>query len=165
MGQVRHLSQARSRAPSERAQARPKYELRARRLAGSDMEVEIWQLPSPATPHIRQQTYIAGLRGRNLALIEHRLLRRLKAHRIDLADAPAIDTMRTPVDEDLAINLGLLFRALAPMRNREHMAAVAAGIEAMPKEEAGYWLGMTMHRKFPRRVLMALRFLLIDPKA
>ena len=51
------------------------------------------------------------------------------------------------------------------MRNREHMAAVAAGIEAMPKEEAGYWLGMAMHRKFPRRVLMALRFLLIDPKA
>lgn len=165
MGQVTSLTQARLRGPSERAQARPRYELRARQLAGADMEVEIWQLPSPVTPHIRQQTYIAGLHGRNLALIEHRLLRRLKAHRIDLADAPAIDMMRTPVDEDLAINLGLLFRALAPMRNREHMAAVAAGIEAMPREEAGYWLGMTMHRKFPRRVLMALRFLLIDPKA
>jgi hypothetical protein len=165
MGQVTHLSHARMRAPAERAQARPSYELRARRLSGSDIEVEIWQLPSPATPHIRQQTYIAGLRGRNLALIEHRLLRRLKAHRIDLADIPAIDALRTPVDEDLAINLGLLFRALAPMRNREHMVSVAAGIEAMPKEEAGYWLGMTMHRKFPRRVLMALRFLLIDPRA
>jgi len=25
-------------------------------------------------------------------------------------------------------------------------------------------LGMAMHRKFPRRVLMALRFLLIEPK-
>ena len=49
------------------------------------------------------------------------------------------------------------------MRNREHMVAVAAGIEAMPKEEAAYWLGMAMHRKYPRRVLMALRFLLIDP--
>lgn len=165
MTQVAHLSRDRSRAPSERAQARPRYELRARRLVGADMQVEIWQLPSPATPHVRQQTYIAGLRGRNLALIEHRLLRRLKAHRIDLAGAPAIDMMRAQVDEDLAINLGLLFRALAPMRNREHMAAVAAGIEAMSKEEAGYWLGMTMHRKFPRRVLMALRFLLIEPKA
>jgi hypothetical protein len=51
------------------------------------------------------------------------------------------------------------------MRNREHMAAVAAGIEAMTKEEAGYWLGMAMHRKHPRRVLMALRFLLIEPNA
>ena len=39
------------------------------------------------------------------------------------------------------------------------------GIEAMTKEEAGYWLGMAMHRKYPRRVLMALRFLLIDPNA
>ena len=53
---------------------------------------------------------------------EHRLLRRLKAHRIDLADVPPIDLLRLPVDEDLASNLGLLFRALAPMRNREHMA-------------------------------------------
>jgi hypothetical protein len=33
----------------------------------------------------------------------------------------------------------------------------------MPKEEAAYWLGMAMHRKYPRRVLMALRFLLIEP--
>ena len=44
------------------------------------------------------------------------------------------------------------------MRNRDHMAAVAAGIEVMTKDEAGYWLGMAMHRKHPRRVLMALRF-------
>ena len=50
------------------------------------------------------------------------------------------------------------------MRHREHIAAVAEGIEAMSKEEAGYWLGMAMHRKHPRRVLMALRFLLIEPK-
>jgi len=100
MEPVTHLSHARSRAPSERAQARPKYALRARRLAGAGMEVQIGQLPSTAAPHIRQ-----------------------------------------------------------------HMAAVAAGIEAMPGEQAGYWLGMTMHCKFPRRVLMALRCLLIDPKA
>jgi len=71
--------------------------------------------------------------------------------------------LRVPIDEELAISLGLLFRALAPMRNRNHMAAVAAGIEIMTKEEAGYWLGMAMHRKHPRRVLRALRFLLIDP--
>jgi hypothetical protein len=45
------------------------------------------------------------------------------------------------------------------------LAAVVAGIEAMAKEEAGYRLGMTMLRKFPRRALMALRFPPIDPKA
>jgi predicted component of type VI protein secretion system len=149
--------------PVRVASALPHYELRAKRELGSDMSLEIWQLPASATPHIKQPAYVAGLHGRNLSLVEHRLLRRLKALRIHLTDLPAIDALRVPIDEELAINLGLLFRALAPMRNRENMAAVAAGIEAMSREEAGYWLGMAMHRKHPRRVLMALRFLLIDP--
>jgi hypothetical protein len=30
-------------------------------------------------------------------------------------------------------------------------------------EEASYWLGTAIHRPKPRRVLMALRFMLIDP--
>lgn len=68
------------------------------------------------------------------------------------------------ISEDLALNLGLLFRVLAPMRSREAMRAVADGVEAMGREEAAYWLGMTMHRKNPRRVLSALRFLLTEPK-
>lgn len=57
-----------------------------------------------------------------------------------------------------------LFRTLAPMRNRDAMREVAEGIEAMGREEASYWLGMAMHRRHPRRVLTALRFLLTDPK-
>ena len=52
---------------------------------------------------------------------------------------------------------------LAPMRNRDNMRLVADGIEAMGKEEAGYWLGMSVHRKNPRRVLTALRILLTAP--
>ena len=149
--------------PHKVPSALPHYELRAKRESGSDMTLEIWQLPASATPHIKQPIYVAGLHGRNLSLVEHRLLRRLKVLRINLNDLPTIDALRVSIDEALAINLGLLFRALAPMRNREHMAAVAAGIEAMSKEEAGYWLGMAMHRKYPRRVLMSLRFLLIEP--
>lgn len=149
--------------PRKATSALPHYELRAKRQRGSDMALEIWQLPASATPHIKQPAYVAGLHGRNLSLVEHRLLRRLKVVRIDLNDLPAIDALRVPINEELAINLGLLFRVLAPMRNREHMAAVAAGIEVMTREEAGYWLGMAMHRKHPRRVLMALRFLLIEP--
>lgn len=149
--------------PRTAASALPSYEMRARRQRGADTALEIWQLPASATPHVKQPIYVAGLHGRNLSLVEHRLLRRLKAMRINLNDLPAIDALRVPIDEELAINLGLLFRTLAPMRNRDHMAAVAAGIEAMAKEEAGYWLGMAMHRKHPRRVLMALRFLLIEP--
>ena len=59
--------------------------------------------------------------------------------------------------------MGLIFRILAPMRNRDNMRMCAEGIEAMSKEEASYWLGMAMHRKNPGRVLMALRCLLTDP--
>jgi hypothetical protein len=44
------------------------------------------------------------------------------------------------------------------------MRAVAEGIDAMAREEAAYWLGMAMHRRYPRRVLMALRCLLVEPR-
>jgi hypothetical protein len=158
------MRHARPRPPHSLPLALPRYELRARRRGAGDDEVEIWQLPAPATPHVKAPVYLAGLHGRNLALVEHRLLRRLKAHSIELVGLAQDDLRRFVVAEELAINLGLLFRALAPMRNRHHLQAVAAGIEAMPKEEAAYWLGMAMHRKNPRRVLMALRFLLIEPR-
>ena len=65
--------------------------------------------------------------------------------------------------EDPALMLGLLSRTLAPMRNRDRLREAAAGIEAMGHEEASYWIGMAMHRKNPRRVLMALRMLLTMP--
>ena len=63
----------------------------------------------------------------------------------------------------MALTLGLLFRALAPMRSRDRIRTVAEGIEAMEREEAAYWLGMAMYRRRPRRVLSALRMLLTDP--
>ena len=69
------------------------------------------------------------------------------------------------LSEDFALTLGLLFRALAPMRNRGNMRMVAESIVAMQREEAAYWLGMAMHRKRPRRVLAALRMLLTEPRA
>ena len=68
------------------------------------------------------------------------------------------------LNEDLALTLGLLFRALAPMRNRDNMRAVTEGIKAMEGEEIAYGLGMAMHRKNPRRVLKALRVLLTEAK-
>ena len=46
------------------------------------------------------------------------------------------------------------------MRNLDRIRLVEEGIEAMSREEAGYWLGMSMHRKNPRRVLAALRILM-----
>ncbi len=142
----------------------PQYELRARQIPAIGLDLEVWQVPSASTPNITTPIRIAGLGGRNLALIEHRILRRLGKADINLGGISLAGAKSFPLDEDLSLNLGLLFRMLAPMRNRDHMRAVTEGIEAMAREEASYWLGMAMHRKYPRRVLMALRILLTEPK-
>lgn len=138
----------------------PVYEVRARRHGPGDTEIEVWQLPSPASPHVTSPVRIAGLRGRNLELVEHRVLRRLSQAGVKLTGRESDRKEGHRLTEDLALSLGLLFRTLAPMRSRENIRAVTEGIEAMGREEAAYWLGMAMHRKNPRRVLTALRFLL-----
>ena len=141
----------------------PRYELRIRSHAAADTEYEIWQLPAPATPHVSVPVRIAGLRGRNLELIEHRVLRRLIRVGIRPGRSASRKKLGYALEEDAALTLGLLFRALAPMRSRDNMRSVAEGIEAMEREEAAYWLGMAMHRRHPRRVLTALRVLLTAP--
>ena len=143
----------------------PRYELRVRRHGPADAEYEIWQMPATATPQVRSALRIAGLRGRNLELIEHRVRKRLARAGIRLGRSAGATQRGYALNEDLALNLGLLFRALAPMKSRNNMRAVAEGIEAMGREEAAYWLGMAMHRKNPRRVLRALRTLLPEPQA
>ncbi|TAK25716.1 MAG: hypothetical protein EPO40_21960 [Myxococcaceae bacterium] len=143
----------------------PRYELRIQAHGIGDLELEVWQIPSSATPELKHPQRVAGLRGRNLALIETRLLRRLKRAGVEVAGIARGGSRSRAIDEDLALNVGLLFRVLAPMRDRSNMAACAEGIEAMSREEAAYWLGMAMHRKNPRRVLTALRYLLTEPKA
>jgi hypothetical protein len=141
----------------------PKYELRVRYFGPSDTQLDVWQLPSPASPQITRPTRVAGLRGRNLELVEHRVLKRLTRAGVQLGARRVEPTTGYAITEELALMLGLLFRALAPMRSRDYMRAVAEGIEAMGQEEAAYWLGMAMHRKNPRRVLTALRYLLTEP--
>lgn len=142
----------------------PRYELRVRSYGPVGVEYEIWQIPTSATPQVTSSVRVAGLRGRNFELVEHRILRRLS--QFGIKPGRSTDTMKRGyvVTEDLALTLGLLFRALAPMRSRDNMRAVTEGIESMGREEAGYWLGMAMHRKNPRRVLKALRVLLTEPK-
>ena len=122
-------------------------------------------MPATATPQVTSPLRVAGLRGRNLDLVEHRVLKRLRQSGIRPARGADARKRGYALTEDLALTLGLLFRALAPMRCRDNMRAVAEGIEAMGYEEAAYWLGLAMHRKQPRRVLAALRFLLTDPRS
>ena len=141
----------------------PQYELRVRNHGPGDAEYEVWQMPASSTPQLKSAVRIAGLRGRNLELVEHRVLKRLSQFGIKLGTGSDKKRRGYNLSEDIALMLGLLFRSLAPMRNRDNMRAVSEGIEAMGREEAAYWLGMAIHRKNPRRVLMALRFLLTSP--
>ena len=151
---------ARVPAP-EPASSVPSFEVRITRHGASDSEVQVWQLPSAASPQVAAPARVAGLRGRNLDLVEHRVLKLLR--QAGGGFSPHRErTEARPLPEDDALRLGLLLRTLAPMRSRDNIRAVAEGIDAMGREEAGYWLGMAMHRRNPRRVLTALRFLLTD---
>ena len=149
----------------ETPESAPRYELRVRRHGPADAEYEIRQMPAAAThpPRLTSALRVAGLRGRNLDLVEHRVLKRLSQSGIKLGRGVDAGRRGYPLSEDLALTLGLIFRARAPMRSRDNMRAVAEGIEAMEREETAYWLGMAMHRKHPRRVLTALRVLLTEP--
>jgi hypothetical protein len=140
----------------------PLFEVRMVRHGVSDTEVEVWQLPSAASPQVTAPVRLAGLRGRNLDLIEHRVLKLLRQAGLTFGPM-SVRKEAYILGEDDALRLGLLFRTLAPMRSRDNVRAVTEGIEAMGREEASYWLGMAMHRKNPRRVLAALRSLLTDP--
>ena len=131
----------------ETPESAPRYELRVRRRGPTDIEYEIWQMPATATPHVTAAQRVAGLRGRNLELVEHRVLKRLSQSGIKLGRIAGAKKRGYTLNEDLALTLGLLFRTLAPMRNRDNMRAVTEGIEAMEGEETAYWLGMAMHRK------------------
>lgn len=144
--------------------ALPRYELRVNQRGAGDGELEVWQLPSPATPRLTAPIRVAGLHGRNLEMVETRVIKRLKAAGVPYEPATLRFARHSPLPEELALTLGLLFRALAPMHSRDNLRAVIDGIEAMGKEEASYWLGMAMHRENPRRVLSALRMLLTHPR-
>lgn len=138
----------------------PQYELRLKVARMGSYELQIWQLPSPATPRLTGPEYVAALKGAALRLVEPRIMKRLSRNKINLGSLNGDKTKEWRIDEDLALNLGLLFRVLAPMRKLDRIRQVADGVEEMSREEAGYWLGMAMHRKRPRRVLAALRILL-----
>ena len=155
----------------ETPQSVPQYEVRIRHHGLGDTEIEVWRMPSPATPQLTTPMRLAGLRGDALELVEHRVFRQMQRaglRILSLRPLPGRKQVERPVQaynipEELALTLGLLFRVLAPMRSRPRMRQVAEGVEAMEREEASYWLSMAIHRKNPRRVLTALRYLLTDP--
>jgi hypothetical protein len=141
----------------------PQYELRMIVESTSVWRLEIWQAISPSTPRLKAPEHVATIQGPGLRIAENRLLKRLAREKIVLGSLKPGKTKRWPLDEEVALTLGLLFRVLAPMKNLDRIRQVAEGVEKMSREEAGYWLGMALHRKYPRRVLASLRVLLTTP--
>ena len=83
----------------EKTTLHPAYELRAMNHGIDDLELALWQMPSPATPHIVKPLRIARLRGRNLALVEGHILRRpFSVYRV-LPESGAIEIIYQTVGE------------------------------------------------------------------
>ena len=140
----------RPRPTEEHSANLPRYELRLRVLKGSDFVLEVWQLPSSATPRLTAPEYVAGLKGSALRLIEPRLLKRLSRSKINLGTMNAEKTRAWPIDEDLALKPRFALPGPGPHAESDRIRQVADGVDEMSREEAGYWLGMAMHRKHPR---------------
>jgi hypothetical protein len=139
---------------------KPVYELRLKVQSSMNWSLSIYQLPSPATPRLKAPEHVGTLRGAALRLVEMRVLKRLLKEKIQLGALKPGKARKWPLEEETALHLGLMFRVLAPMKNTDRIREVADGVEAMGKEEAGYWMSMALHRPNPRRVLAALRLLL-----
>lgn len=137
----------------------PRYDLRLYRHGPGDSEMRVYRLPVVGIED-GQAVFVGGLRGSGLERFEPRILRILRQHGVRLGPGTPGHRNVQDLDEETALVLGLLFRTLAPMRNRDNMQACVDGIERMGREEAAYWLGMVMHRRKPRRVLQALRIVL-----
>lgn len=140
----------------------PLYELRVIGLRGAQYRLEVVQRPNASTPRVTGVERVAGLHGRPLDEVESRILKRLKRDGIRIPTLRNSQRVEYPLQEDTALMLSLLFRVIAPMHHAERIQRMSAGIDSMSREEAGYWLGMAVHRKYPRRVLAALRMLLMS---
>jgi hypothetical protein len=139
---------------------KPEYELRLRVQSSMNWSLAIYQLPSSATPRLKEPEHVGTLQGAALRLVEMRVLKRLLREKIQLGALKPGKARTWPLDEETALHLGLLFRVLAPMKNSARIREVADGVEEMGQDEASFWMSMALHRPSPRRVLAALRLLL-----
>jgi hypothetical protein len=102
-----------------------------------DTEIEVWRMPSPATPQLTTPTRLAGLRGEALELVEHRVFKQMQRAGLRISSLRPVPARRQAerqvqgynIPEELALTLGLLFRVLAPMRSRPRMRQDAEGEE------------------------------------
>src|SRR3981081_646782 len=87
-----------------------------------------------ATPRLKAPEHVATIQGPGLRIAENRLLKRLAREKIVLGSLKPGKSKRWPLDEEVALTLGLLFRVLAPMRNLDRIRQVAEGVQKMSRE-------------------------------
>ena len=85
----------------------PQYELRVRNHGPGAAEYEIWQMPASATPQVTSAIRIAGLRGRNLGLVEHRVLKRLARGRDQAGRGYGSQETRLHADRGSGLDAGV----------------------------------------------------------
>lgn len=124
--------------------------------------LEVLQLPSAASPELRQSVRLAMLSGRNLTLYGLSVLRLLQPD-VRSLPLPGEGVIELQVGEEVALRVALLCRVVAPMRHPERTRACVVGISGMTSLESSYWFGMALNRYNPRRALSALRMLLTNP--
>ena len=78
----------------------PGHELRAKKRGPGNLLLEVWQLPSVATPEIKEPYYVGGLSGRNLALVEHRVFKQIRAAGVDIGTLRSGEVARRDLTED-----------------------------------------------------------------
>ena len=147
-----------SLAATVQPSAVPAYQFRLAASESGQYEYAIWR--TGAAAHLDAAEPVGVLRGESARVIETRVLRLLARSRIHLGPVRLGEKRAWSIGEDQALTLGLLFRVLAPMRNLDRIREIAERVDEMSREEAGYWLGMSIYRQNSRRVLAALRLLL-----
>ena len=149
-----------SAAPVPSFSAAPAYEFRLAVSESGHYQYSVWRMPSGPSSALPSPEPLGTLRGEAARIIENRLLRLLSRARIQTGPIRLGDKRAWRIDEERALTLGLLFRVLAPMRNADRIREIADRVDEMSREEAGYWLGMSIYRENSRRVMAALRLLL-----
>ena len=94
------MANARRFRHGEAKRSAPRYELRVRPAETGRDGYEVWQVPSAATPQVQTPVRIAGLQGRNLELVQHRILRLLAEQRVRLVGRPGRTGFSRPVPGD-----------------------------------------------------------------
>ena len=121
----------------------------------------LWQQPVHANGHGRAEArQVANLTGVPLQVALDQVLEALKrnGHRPGALRAGQREPL--PLAEEAGVRLGLLFLALRPLEKVSRMERIAAGIRAMPAEEAYYWFSKCARGRAGNQARRALRILL-----